>query len=168
MKMKQPPRNTTYLVQRSAAFWAAQVNHNRHLRMALEDADPHELIDRLYANLLDHLDRAYQVVEAQDLAGKSKWLTLSLLTVNTLKVTLKFEWHPRLAENLAQLYEFVARQLAWGLVEPLTPDVRQQLLEQLALVRSLLEPLAEAWKELTATAQAYREQQAGGATDLPG
>jgi len=75
MKMKMPTRQTTYLTQKSAAFWAAQVNHNRHLRMALEDADPHELIDRLYKALLGHLEQSHQAVKNQDLPGKTKWLT---------------------------------------------------------------------------------------------
>ena len=159
MKMKQPPRNTTYLVQKSAAFWAAQVNHNRHLRMALEDSDPHELIDQLYVNLLDHLDHATTAVKSGDLAGKSKWLTLALLTVNTLKITLKFEWHPQLAENLAQLYEYIARQLSWGLVEPFNAEIQAKLAELLHVSRAMLVPLAAAWKDLTRTAREYREQQ---------
>jgi flagellin-specific chaperone FliS len=156
--MKQPARQTTYLVQKSAAFWAAQVNHNRHLRMALEDSDPHELIQRLYNNLQDHLDHSLIAVENGDLAGKSKWLTLSLLTVNTLKVTLKFEWHPRLAENLAQLYEYIARQLSWGLIEPFNTEMKNKLAEQLHLIRQILAPLVQAWKELTETAKEYRMQ----------
>lgn len=161
MKMKQPPRQTTYLTQKSAAFWAAQVNHNRHLRMALEDADPHELIDRLYKNLLGHLEQSLLAVQKADLAGKAKWLTLSLLTVNTLKITLKHDWHPGLAENLRHVYEFVSRQLSWGLVEPFNPAMREQLQEQLQLILGMLRPLAQAWQELTQTAREYREQQLG-------
>lgn len=159
MKMKMPTRQTTYLTQKSAAFWAAQVNHNRHLRMALEDADPHELIDRLYKALLGHLEQSHQAVKKQDLPGKTKWLTLSLLTVNTLKITLKHDWHPGLAENLRHVYEFVSRQLSWGLVEPFNANTQVQLLQQLELILGMLRPLAQAWQELTETAREYREQQ---------
>lgn len=161
MRMKQPPRKTTYLTQKSAAFWAAQVNHHNHLRMALEDADPHELIDRLYGNLLDHLSQGLKAVQLGDLAGKTKWLTLSLLTVNTLKITLKHDWHPGLADNLRLVYAFVSRQLSWGLVELFSRTTQAQLEQQLVLILEMLKPLALAWKELTLTARDYREQQPG-------
>ena len=159
MKMRQAERRTTYLMQRKAEAWAEQVNFNHQLRAKVEVADPHELINLLYQGLGQHLDALNKALENKDLARKVLHSTKALFCVNELRLALRHELYPQLAKNLSLLYQYMTRQIAWILVQPLSPSFCREALRRLQEIQELLKPLAASWVELTAGAKAFREEQ---------
>lgn len=158
MKMKQEPRQTPYLLKKKAEAWAEQVQHNRHLRAMVEVADPHHLVNLMYQALLNHLSNSQQALKRQDPAGRTRWLTKAIMCVNELRANLRFDLYPELAKNLNALYDYTARQLAWGLVQPLAPHTSQELIERIQEIEEMMKPLAAAWLDLTEAARAFRER----------
>ena len=165
MKMRQAERRTTYLMQRKAEAWAEQVNFNHQLRAKIEVADPHELINLLYQGLGQHLEALKTALENREMPRKILHSTKALFCVNELRLALRHELYPQLANNLSLLYQYMTRQIAWILVQPLTPSFCQEALRRLKEINELLKPLAASWVELTAGAKAMREQQLQRAAD---
>ncbi|MFK7160453.1 flagellar export chaperone FliS [Marinospirillum sp. MEB164] len=156
MKMKQPERRTAYLMQRKAQAWAEQVNFNHHLRSVIESADPHELINLLYKGLGQHLEALKGALTRFEPARKTLHSTKALFCVNELRLSLRHELYPQLAENLNLLYEYMTRQIAWMLLQPMHPNFCREALRRLDEIQQLLQPLAASWLRLTEGAKAYR------------
>lgn len=158
MKMRKDPRQTPYLLKKKAEAWAEQVQHNRHLRAMVEVADPHHLVNLMYQALLNHLANSQRALQRQDAAGRTRWLTKAIMCVNELRANLRFDLYPELAKNLNYLYDYTARQLAWGLVQPVTTQTSQVLIERMIEIQDMMKPLAAAWLDLTEAARAFRER----------
>lgn len=156
MKMKFPERRTAYLMQRKAQAWAEQVNFNHHLRSVIDSADPHELINLLYQGLTRHLEALKEALKRFEPARKMLHTTKALFYVNELRLSLRYELYPQLVKNLNLLYEYLTRQLAWILLQPMSPDFCREALRRLDEMDALLQPLVDSWLRLTEGAKAHR------------
>lgn len=82
------------------------------------DADPHRLIQMLYAGALDQISIARGCMQRADLAGKGQAISKAIGIVGGLRDSvIPVDGDVGLADNLAMLYEFVTRRLSEANIE---------------------------------------------------
>ena len=77
----------------------------------VEGADPHNLVQILYTELLATLELSRAALERKDLAAKSEHLTKALTIVHVLTTSLDFERGGEVAQSLEHLYVWARRKL---------------------------------------------------------
>lgn len=104
-------------------------------------ASPHQLIVMLFDGTKSALVRAKILLEQNDVVGKGNALSKAIdIISNGLKLGLDMEKGGELAENLADLYDYMVRRL---LHANINNDV-QAIME----VEALLDNIADAWKQI--------------------
>jgi flagellar secretion chaperone FliS len=77
----------------------------------VSDADPHALVLMLMDTILERLNLARSCIEHGELARKAKFLHSCVTMVAELRGSLNLEQGGSLAQNLSNLYEYMARRL---------------------------------------------------------
>ncbi|QIZ49217.1 flagellar export chaperone FliS [Dickeya zeae] len=120
---------------------ASQVYAQVSVESAVMSASPHQLIVMLFDGTKSALVRAKILLEQNDVVGKGNALSKAIdIISNGLKLGLDMEKGGELAENLADLYDYMVRRL---LHANINNDV-QAIME----VEALLDNIADAWKQI--------------------
>ena len=77
----------------------------------VEGADPHNLVQILFNQLLLSMEWSREALERKDLAAKSEHLTKALTIVHVLTTSLDFERGGEVAQSLEHLYVWARRKL---------------------------------------------------------
>ncbi|MFL0809589.1 MAG: flagellar export chaperone FliS [Agarilytica sp.] len=108
------------------------------LESKVASASPHELVQMLFDALLLQLQRGVICIENEDQEQLHICIQKSVDILTELHASLSTEVDTELPYNLANLYEYMQRQLLRARIS----DPKQYILEVIALV----EPIASAWK----------------------
>ena len=114
--------------------------HNPYVAQAIMTASPSALVVKLYDAALLNLRKTINFIETGDITGRWRANRKTFDIIEHLTLTLNSEKGGEIAENLAQFYTFIMRQLI--LIDEKN-DAR--IAEQ---VISLLTPLHESWSTL--------------------
>ena len=120
----------------------SSTGHQAYQASAIETASPEQLTLMCYDGALKFMRRALRACEQQDLARLSEWTGRAQAVINELNVTLNMEAGGEIASNLRDIYLFVNRHLAQGVMRRDTAPI----LESMGLIESLRDSWAEAMK----------------------
>ncbi|HXA04989.1 MAG TPA: flagellar export chaperone FliS [Bryobacteraceae bacterium] len=118
--------------------------YTSYLDATVLTAEPVELVRILYQGALDSVGNARVHLEAGDILARSKAICRAMDILRELSFSLNHKAEPALARNLAELYDYMQRQL-------LTAQ-HEQSDAPLAEVAGLLGTLSEAWDQATVRA----------------
>ncbi|MBP2848801.1 flagellar export chaperone FliS [Dickeya oryzae] len=125
------------MYRKSASQAYAQVS----VESAVMSATPHQLIVMLFDGTKSALVRARILLEQNDIVGKGNALSKAIdIISNGLKLGLDMENGGELAENLADLYDYMVRRL-------LHANINNDL-QAIMEVEALLDNIADAWKQI--------------------
>ncbi|GAB7259920.1 flagellar export chaperone FliS [Dickeya ananatis] len=125
------------MYRKSASQAYAQVS----VESAVMSATPHQLIVMLFDGTKSALVRARILLEQNDVVGKGNALSKAIdIISNGLKLGLDMEKGGELAENLADLYDYMVRRL-------LHANINNDL-QAIMEVEALLDNIADAWKQI--------------------
>ncbi|MCO7261273.1 flagellar export chaperone FliS [Dickeya zeae] len=125
------------MYRKSASQAYAQVG----VESAVMSAGPHQLIVMLFDGTKSALVRARILLEQNDVVGKGNALSKAIdIISNGLKLGLDMENGGELAENLADLYDYMVRRL-------LHANINNDL-QAIMEVEALLDNIADAWKQI--------------------
>ncbi|AJC66820.1 MULTISPECIES: flagellar export chaperone FliS [Dickeya] len=125
------------MYRKSASQAYAQVS----VESAAMSASPHQLIVMLFDGTKSALVRARILIEQNDVVGKGNALSKAIdIITNGLKLGLDMEKGGELAENLADLYDYMVRRL-------LHANINNDL-QAIMEVEALLDNIADAWKQI--------------------
>lgn len=117
--------------------------YDNYLEATVLSADPIELIRILYRSAIDSVRDARMHLAARDIAARSRAISKAVTILTELSLCLKADADPRLARNLAELYDFMRRALLKANLD--------QADAPLAEVADLLENLYGAWEKVDLT-----------------
>ncbi len=121
------------------------------LESQVTEADGHRLVRLLFDGAIERIQAAKTALEAGNLVRKGELIGKAITILGGLRETLDFEAGGELAENLDLLYGYMQKRL-------LEAHVKNQP-EGLAEVIGLLQPLADAWRNIPESArQAFRRE----------
>ncbi|WP_038906396.1 flagellar export chaperone FliS [Dickeya zeae] len=125
------------MYRKSASQAYAQVS----VESAVMSATPHQLIVMLFDGTKSALVRARILLEQNDVVGKGNALSKAIdIISNGLKLGLDMGNGGELAENLADLYDYMVRRL-------LHANINNDL-QAIMEVEALLDNIADAWKQI--------------------
>ncbi|WP_407321558.1 flagellar export chaperone FliS [Dickeya ananatis] len=125
------------MYRKSASQAYAQVS----VESAVMSATSHQLIVMLFDGTKSALVRARILLEQNDVVGKGNALSKAIdIISNGLKLGLDMEKGGELAENLADLYDYMVRRL-------LHANINNDL-QAIMEVEALLDNIADAWKQI--------------------
>lgn len=138
-------------------FGSSRQGINAYKKIGVETgvlaASPHKLIVMLYEGALKAIDQAAVHMEAGDIEKKGEAISKAVqIILIGLRSSLNREAGGELAENLYNLYDYMARRL-------FEANVKNNL-EMLAEVRKLLSDIKGAWDEIGDTAERQLAQAA--------
>lgn len=102
---------------------------------SITDADPHKLIQLLYAGALERINMAKNRMQAKDHAGKGQLINKAIEIIGGLRTFLDIEKGGELALQLQALYEYMERTL----LEASAKNDPEKLDEVARLLRSVKE-----------------------------
>ncbi len=110
------------------------------MQMPVHDASPHQLIQMMFDGALQALAAARGALQAGEISARGEHIGKAIDLVEGLRISLDMERGGDLAQNLAALYDYMARRL-------LEANMRgdDSLLVE---VTSLLRELNTGWQEL--------------------
>lgn len=104
---------------------------------AIETADPHTLVKMLIDGAIERINKAKYFMLEKDVASKGESISRAISIIDGLKVSLDTERGDKIAANLAELYDYMQRQL-------LAANLRNKS-ENLDEVLSLLNEIRSGW-----------------------
>jgi flagellar protein FliS len=113
---------------------------------SVQNANPHHLVHLLFEELLQSISNARGAMARQQIAEKGAAIGKAVRILDEgLKAALDVDQGGELAENLSRLYDYCIIQLT-------SANARNDddLLQE---VRSLIEPVAQAWREINPAAK---------------
>ena len=117
---------------------AAKKYQTVNQQSALEYADPHQLIQLLYDQLIDHIDCAIHLIRQQDhIEQKGYRISQAMLIIASLKAYLNHDQGGSIAANLFNLYRYMEQKL----LEANYKNDADLLLE----IKSLVEEIRSGW-----------------------
>lgn len=105
-------------------------------------ADPHRLIVMLMDGALEHIGSARGAMEHGDLSSRNRLIHRAVEITQELRASLNLDAGGQIAANLADLYDYMGRQLVRANMEN-----RAELLEEVA---NLLREIRSAWIQIPA------------------
>ena len=90
---------------------AAQQYANVNRNTAVEDANPHQLIQMLFQGALDNLQQAIGSIERRDFEQKGLLIGRTISIIGGLQSVLDHEKGGEISENLDRLYDYMAVRL---------------------------------------------------------
>lgn len=133
---------------------------NPYLERTILDADPIELVRLLYQRVIACIRDAREHVAHRRIAERAAAITRAHAALSELRLSLREEAAPELANNLRALYDFVQQRL-------LDANVRQED-RPLAEALGVMLTLAEAWNGVKTRAGAGVSEPAALAPALSG
>jgi len=118
----------------------SSIGHNAYQVNAIETASPEQLTLMCYDGALKFMRRASMALTDGDLARLSEATGRAQAIINELNITLNMELGGEIARNLRDIYLFVNRHLATGVMKK---DARM-LDEAMELIRGLRNSWAQA------------------------
>lgn len=113
---------------------------------SVESANPHQLVHLLFEELLQSLANARGALARNDVAAKGMAIGRAVRIIDEgLRAGLNESEGGEIARNLDRLYEYCGRKLTMANLK--NDDAL------LAEVKSLIEPIASAWREIAPGAQ---------------
>ena len=113
---------------------------------SVQNANPHHLVHLLFEELLQSLSNARGSMARKQIAEKGAAIGKAVRILDEgLKAALDVEQGGELAENLSRLYDYCIIQLTRANVRN-DDDLLQE-------VRSLIEPVAQAWRDINPDAK---------------
>ncbi len=106
----------------------------------VEGADPHCLVQILYTELIQSLDRTHLAMEQKEFAAKSTYITKVLSILHVLATSLDFEKGGEVAVSLSRLYEWARRRVIEASRENKLPAIEE--------VRKAIADIADAWNTI--------------------
>ena len=119
---------------------APPLAHNPYVAQSIMTASPSALVVKLYDAALLNLRKTISCIEKGDITGRWQANRKTFDIIEHLTLTLNTEKGGEIAENLAELYTFIMRQLI--LIDEKND---REICEN---VIALLTPLQESWSEL--------------------
>lgn len=111
---------------------------------SVQNANPHHLVHLLFEELLQSISNARGSMARQQIAEKGAAIGKAVRILDEgLKAALDVEQGGELAENLSRLYDYCIVQLTYANARN-DDDLLQE-------VRSLIEPVAQAWRDINPT-----------------
>ncbi len=107
---------------------------------AIEDADPHKLIDILFTAALDQIAQAKGGFKREDTPARGKAISKAISIIEELRGSLNMEAGGEISTNLHDLYEYMKRQLLQANLES-----RLEILDEVTI---LLEKLRSGWRQI--------------------
>lgn len=112
--------------------------------LLVEGADPHSLVQILFAEFLINIELTIAALERSDLAAKSAHITKSMMACHLLASSLDFEKGGDIAVSLAEVYEWCRRKLLEGSIKN---DI-----SALQDVHKTIADISSAWSSISAKA----------------
>lgn len=106
----------------------------------VEGADPHGLVQILYSELIQSLDRTHLAIDQKDLSGRATHMTKVLSILHVLASSLDFDKGGDVAISLSRLYEWARRRVIEASRENMLPPIEE--------VRKAIADIAEAWSTI--------------------
>jgi len=106
----------------------------------VEGADPHGLVQILYSELIQSLDRTHLAIDQKDFAGRATHMTKVLSILHVLASSLDFDKGGDVAISLSRLYEWARRRVIEA--------SRENMLSPIEDVRKAIADIAEAWSTI--------------------
>ena len=136
-------------------FGSSRYGVNAYQKIGVETgvlaASPHKLIAMLYEGAVKAIDQASVHMAAGDIEKKGESIAKAVQIILVgLRASLNREAGGELADNLYELYDYMARRLFEANVKN-----NQEMLSE---VRDLLESIKGAWDEIGATAEKQLNQ----------
>ena len=126
---------------------------------AVQDADPHRLVQMLLRGAMDSLRAAEGHLSNSDIPSKAQQLSRAAGIIEALRGSLDFS-AGELSNNLDALYEYMLSRLATANATNDAEGIRE--------VAALLEPIRSAWDEIRPQVQAQLSERAGASKPPPG
>jgi len=123
---------------------------NAYRKTSVTTATKEQVLIMLYEGAINHLKRASEACQKNDLAAKGTAVGKAHDIINELSNTLNFELGGDIAHNLENLYMFMVGEIIQGNIKNDHTKFDQ--------VRKLLENLLEGWKGAVAQLQAEKAQ----------
>lgn len=121
------------------------------LRERVAGADPYQLIQMLMTGALDNLNYAKGAIERKDFEKKGQHISKASNIIESLRTSLNSDLGGEVSDNLDQLYLYMNETLA---------DVsRNNDLEKLTEVHSLLSQIKSSWDAIPMSAREEAESQ---------
>ena len=128
-----------------ASTRAASAYKRVDIETSVNVADPHELINLLFSALLQSLGQAKAALKRRDIAAKGREIGRAVRYLDEgLIVSLDEKQGGDLAKNLRALYDYCVLRL--------TQANLNNELAKIEEVESLLQPVAQSWKQIRAEA----------------
>jgi len=122
---------------------------NAYRKTSVTTASKEQILIMLYEAAINHLKRASDACQKNDLNAKGIYVGKAHDIINELSNTLDFEVGGEVAVNLENLYVFMIQLLTKGNIENDATKFDQ--------ARKILENLLEGWKGAIAQLQAQKE-----------
>ncbi|KAF2956830.1 flagellar export chaperone FliS [Marinitoga sp. 38H-ov] len=128
--------------------------NNKYVENMVKTASPAKLVELLYLNAIERLNRAKKYIEEKKIADANNQIIRVEDIIMELNLSLDMEKGGEISKNLRALYTYMYRRL---LEANLNKDI--EILEE---VKSLLNTLLEAWREAMKQAGDVIKQQVNG------
>ena len=106
----------------------------------VEGADPHGLVQILYTELIQSLDRTHVAIDQKDFVSRATHMTKVLSILHVLALSLDFDKGGDVAISLSRLYEWARRRVIEG--------SRENMLQPLEEVRKAMADISDAWSTI--------------------
>lgn len=111
-----------------------------NIESIVHEATPHKLIEMLFKGAKDALAQAMGAIERKDFEGKSKKISKATEIILNLQTYLDQEKGGEIAENLNELYTYMAKALI--------DANRTNDLDKLREISGLLDTVSEGWTSM--------------------
>ena len=112
-----------------------------NIESIVHEATPHKLVEMLFKGAKDALAQAMGAIERKDFEGKSKKISKATEIILNLQTYLDQEKGGEIAENLNELYTYMAKVLI--------DANRTNDLEKLREISGLLDTVADGWTSMS-------------------
>ncbi|MGM0906008.1 MAG: flagellar export chaperone FliS [Pseudomonadota bacterium] len=126
------------------------------LRARVAGADPYQLIQMLMAGALDNLNYAKGAIERKDLENKAVHISKASNIIESLRSSLNSKVGGEVAGNLEQLYLYMNEVLA--------DASRNNDVDKVSEVQSLLSQIKSSWDAIPMSARQEAESQMSNST----
>lgn len=114
--------------------------YQNYARTSIKTADPRSIVVLLYEGIINFLNQAQASLEAGDKAGMSDGIGRAQRIIHHLASALDFEQGGEIAQNLANLYNYMRDTLTQGNIRCDATKINE--------VCDLTRPLLDAWRKV--------------------
>ena len=112
--------------------------------LLVEGADPHSLVQILFAEFLVNIELTIAAIERSDLPAKSAHITKSMMACHLLASSLDYDKGGEVAVSLGEIYEWSRRKLLDASIKNSVPSLQE--------VHQIIGDISSAWNMISAKA----------------